>query len=105
MDGVKLFGCTLHSPRRLRNPHEPVLNSVNRYPLAPPADLRREHCAVVLIVKTEPREESHPFLRRELLDGDPDLGAVKGRFVVVRVAIVLRRASHQANRCSVISSE
>lgn len=89
----------------LRNAHEPVLDAIEHAPLASPADLLREHRTVILVVPTEPGQETRAVTWSEVLNGGPHRGRVTSRLVLVWVSGVLRRAGHRANRCSISGLE
>lgn len=81
-----------------RHAHEPILDAIERDPLPSPADLRREHGAVVPVIHTEPRKyESAIFWAQAFDRGSYGLRVAPRLFL----AFVLWRPGHEANRCSI----
>jgi hypothetical protein len=54
----------------IRHSREPKLRIIERNTIPAPADLRREHGAIVAIVEQHPRQEPGPIIGAEVLDGD-----------------------------------
>jgi hypothetical protein len=82
----------------LRHAREPKLRAVKRDAVPASADLRREHCPV-LIVKQKPRDELGAIIRGEMLDRDLHGGNVARRVVRALELRWPRQSSNNRKGC------